>query len=108
MSVEPPSMFMYVSKGFRLGGSFVPTRLSKTVLESGLSHVHFSEAEKVFRIESEIANDRRAAHVSKFWYHGANAIRQAKERRHFHHVLSDSSFVCSCMFFDLAAYDIIA
>ena len=40
--------------------------------------------------------------------HGANAIRQAKERRHFHYVLSDSSFVCSCMFFDLAAYDIIA
>ena len=33
--------------------------------------------------------------------HGANAIRQAKERRHFHYVLSDSSFVCSCMFFSI-------
>ena len=73
---------MYVSKGFRLGGSFVPTRLSKTVLESGLSHVHFSEAEKVFRIESEIANDRQAAHVSKFWYQHfvAHALLRSKLR----------------------------
>jgi hypothetical protein len=78
-------MFMYVSKGFRLGGSFVPTRLSKTVLESGLSHVHFSEAEKVFRIESEIANDRQAAHVSKFWYQHfvahAPVTQQVEKRR---------------------------
>ena len=78
-------MFMYVSKGFRLGGSFVPTRLSKTVLESGLSHVHFSEAEKVFRIESEIANGRRAAHVSKFRYRHfvahAPVTQQAEKRR---------------------------
>ena len=36
------------------------------------------------------------------------AIRQAKERRHFHYVLSESSFVCSCMFFDLAAYAIVS
>ena len=62
----------------------VPTRLSKAVLESQLSHVHFSEQRKCFALNRKSrsgtgthlseqrrcssAHGRLAAHVPKLWY----------------------------------------